>query len=148
MLSVFFGWLLSLLAVLLVIIVLLQRGRGGGLAGALGGGGGQSAFGTKAGDVFTKITVTLAAVWIVLCIVALKMLSPSTSSKFSGGSESEQRAPAKPGEVIPAGKTTGTPATSGSATASKSSAPAGTSGAAVPAAPASKTAAPAAPATK
>ena len=36
----------------LIALVLIQRGRGGGLAGAFGGAGGQSAFGTKAGDVF------------------------------------------------------------------------------------------------
>ena len=41
---------------------MLQRGKGGGLAGALGGMGGQSAFGTKAGDLFTKITVGVASV--------------------------------------------------------------------------------------
>lgn len=51
---------------ILMLIILLQRGRGGGLAGALGGMGGQSAFGTKAGDVFTKITVVVAVIWVVL----------------------------------------------------------------------------------
>lgn len=58
--------LLSLTGLLLIFIVLLQRGRGGGLAGAFGGAGGQSAFGTRAGDVFTKITVVLAVIWVVL----------------------------------------------------------------------------------
>jgi preprotein translocase subunit SecG len=58
--------LLSLTGLLLIFIVLLQRGRGGGLAGAFGGAGGQSAFGTRAGDVFTKITVILAVIWVVL----------------------------------------------------------------------------------
>ncbi len=58
--------LLALAGVFLMIVILLQRGRGGGLAGAFGGMGGQSAFGTKAGDVFTKITVIVALVWVVL----------------------------------------------------------------------------------
>ncbi len=31
------------------------------MAGAFGGMGGQSAFGTKAGDLFTKITIGVAA---------------------------------------------------------------------------------------
>ncbi len=57
---------LLLTGILLMFIVLLQRGRGGGLAGAFGGAGGQSAFGTKAGDVFTKITVVIAVIWVVL----------------------------------------------------------------------------------
>ncbi|TWT52235.1 preprotein translocase subunit SecG [Thalassoglobus neptunius] len=58
--------LLLLTGIFLMIIILLQRGRGGGLAGAFGGMGGQSAFGTKAGDVFTWITVVTAAVWVLL----------------------------------------------------------------------------------
>lgn len=58
--------LLMLISMLLILVVLLQRGRGGGLAGAFGGLGGQSAFGTKAGDVFTKITIGLVTVWVLL----------------------------------------------------------------------------------
>jgi preprotein translocase subunit SecG len=58
--------LLFFVSILMMFIVLLQRGRGGGLAGALGGMGGQSVLGTKAGDVFTKITVTLAVIWVLL----------------------------------------------------------------------------------
>lgn len=62
--------LLMLVGILLIIVVLLQRGRGGGLAGALGGMGGQSAFGTKAGDVFTRITIVIAMIWVVLAGVS------------------------------------------------------------------------------
>lgn len=58
--------LLLVLGIFLMIIVLLQRGRGGGLAGAFGGMGGQSAFGSKAGDVFTKITIVVAVLWVVV----------------------------------------------------------------------------------
>ena len=47
----------------LILVILVQRGRGGGLTGALGGMGGQSAFGTKAGDLFTKITIVVALMW-------------------------------------------------------------------------------------
>ena len=60
--------LLWILSFFLIILVLIQRGRGGGLTGALGGMGGQSAFGTKAGDLFTRITVFVASAWILLCI--------------------------------------------------------------------------------
>ena len=62
--------LLMLVGLLLIVVVLLQRGRGGGLAGALGGMGGQSAFGTKAGDVFTRITIVIAVIWVVLAGVS------------------------------------------------------------------------------
>jgi preprotein translocase subunit SecG len=56
-------------ALLLIFVILLQRGRGGGLAGAFGGAGGQSAFGTKAGDVFTRITIGIAVVWVTLAVL-------------------------------------------------------------------------------
>ncbi len=73
--SFFLGFLLCVAAIFLILLVLVQRGRGGGLAGALGGMGGSSAFGAKAGDVFTRITIVTAAVWIVLCVASVKMLS-------------------------------------------------------------------------
>jgi preprotein translocase subunit SecG len=66
-------FLLSLLlfvGIFLMLVILIQRGRGGGLAGAFGGLGGQSAFGTKAGDVFTVITIVTAVLWVVLACVA------------------------------------------------------------------------------
>src|SRR5512140_878494 len=69
-----FAILLFVTAVFLVVLVLIQRGKGGGLAGALGGMGGQSAFGTKAGDLFTKITIGVASFWIVLCLITVKVL--------------------------------------------------------------------------
>lgn len=73
------GVLLSLIAIFLILLILVQRGRGGGLAGALGGMGGSSAFGAKAGDVFTRITTVAAFIWIVLCIIAAKWGASSDS---------------------------------------------------------------------
>ncbi|TWT47758.1 preprotein translocase subunit SecG [Botrimarina hoheduenensis] len=61
--------ILSAMAVFMILLVLVQRGRGGGLAGALGGPGGSSAFGAKAGDTFTRITVWAAAIWIITCVL-------------------------------------------------------------------------------
>src|SRR2546423_14332919 len=66
-----FAIILSFLAIFLILLVLVQRGRGGGLAGALGGMGGSSAFGAKAGDIFTRITIVTASVWIAICLIAL-----------------------------------------------------------------------------
>lgn len=67
--SAFFALVLIFLAIFLILLVLVQRGRGGGLAGALGGMGGSSAFGAKAGDVFTRITIITASIWIVISII-------------------------------------------------------------------------------
>ena len=66
-------FMISLLgtAIFLILLVLVQRGKGGGLAGAFGGLGGQSAFGTKAGDLFTRVTIGVATAWILLCMGAV-----------------------------------------------------------------------------
>jgi preprotein translocase subunit SecG len=78
--------LMFLVAVFLILLVLIQRGRGGGLAGAFGGMGGQSAFGTKAGDLFTRITIVAAAVWILLCVLGVKYYNTNdTFSSTLGG---------------------------------------------------------------
>jgi preprotein translocase subunit SecG len=72
-------FLLIITGLFLILIVLIQRGRGGGLAGAFGGAGGQSAFGTKAGDLFTRVTIGVAAFWIILCAISVKILGTSDS---------------------------------------------------------------------
>jgi preprotein translocase subunit SecG len=63
-----------LLALILIFLVLIQRGKGGGLAGAFGGAGGSSAFGSRAGDMFTKITIGFAAAWIVLIMIHVRVV--------------------------------------------------------------------------
>ena len=75
----FLGFMLVATSIFLILLVLIQRGRGGGLAGALGGMGGQSAFGTKAGDLFTKITIGVATFWILLCILSINVLGTQQS---------------------------------------------------------------------
>ncbi|GAB5402539.1 MAG: hypothetical protein Aurels2KO_07700 [Aureliella sp.] len=81
----FFGIVIFVLSIFLVLLVLVQRGRGGGLTGALGGPGGQSAFGTKAGDLFTRITVVVAAVWIFSCAAAVYFLKGEGLTGLTGG---------------------------------------------------------------
>lgn len=77
------GWVPPILAVLLlllglflILLVLIQRGKGGGLAGAFGGAGGSSAFGSRAGDTFTRITIYVAAGWILLIMILIKTTQP------------------------------------------------------------------------
>ena len=74
--SFLLGTALLLVTLFLILLILVQRGKGGGLAGALGGMGGESALGTRAGDVFTKITVGTALVWILLCMLTYKIYEP------------------------------------------------------------------------
>jgi preprotein translocase subunit SecG len=111
---------LSLICIFLTLLILVQRGRGGGLTGALGGMGGQSAFGTKAGDVFTRVTIVVAAVWIFLSMAAVKVLTQQAST---GGLRPGQRA----GAPLNAGKNgaTGIEAPEGTKADEAEKAPAG-----------------------
>ena len=161
------GFLLVFSSLFLIALVLIQRGRGGGLAGAFGGMGGQSAFGTKAGDVFTRITVITAACWILMCILAINLLgrrdslfSPSlggtagqavpaqTTVPPAGQPAAPQTPPA--GGDAPAGETKADPAASAPAekAESKTEAAPASSEAKPDAAPASQDSPPAAPAAK
>ena len=74
--------LLSVGSVFIILLVLIQRGRGGGLAGALGGMGGYSAFGTRAGDIFTRITIVAAAIWLLAAMALTKITSRSSRSPY------------------------------------------------------------------
>ncbi len=76
-----FGALIFISSLLLILLVLVQRGKGGGLTGALGGMGGQSAFGSRAGDAFTKITVVLAVFWITLNMLTIALFNPPPRPK-------------------------------------------------------------------
>ena len=78
--------LLVVVSLFLILLVLIQRGKGGGLAGAFGGVGGSSAFGSRAGDVFTRVTIILAAIWILLIMVHVKVVQHSKSSALEDSS--------------------------------------------------------------
>lgn len=97
---------LSVVACLMIVLILIQRGKGGGLAGAFGGMGGQSAFGTKAGDMFTRITMWSAFFWIVMCALTVRYMgSGNESTKFGGGQETnvpaDQQQPAGQRPIVP-----------------------------------------------
>jgi preprotein translocase subunit SecG len=132
-----FATVLLLLAVFLILIVLVQRGRGGGLAGALGGVGGSSAFGAKAGDMFTRITIVTAAIWIVVCVGAVYWANRRTD-RLGGGSLVEPPPASSPSEGMPAGApgtlpATSTPPSGANTPATSSSTP--TTGTSAPATP-------------
>ena len=108
-----FGSLLFVLSFLIIAIILLQRGRGGGLTGALGGLGGQSAFGVKAGDIFTRITAVLVLLWIFFSALAARWYkedsldiqadtSATTSMSTGVGMGGTTELPAIPPVVSPA----------------------------------------------
>jgi len=102
--AAWFDWLppvlnviLLLLGLFLILLVLIQRGKGGGLAGAFGGVGGSSAFGSRAGDVFTKITIGVAAAWIVLTMIQVRVVRYASNVNYPSDT-TEMTQPLTPSE--------------------------------------------------
>ncbi len=114
-------------SLLLIGLVLLQKNRGSGLSGAFGGVGGHSAFGTKTGDFLTWVTVSLAAVFLLLNVAGvhtfrIKPTAPQTTPLFQSPIELEpdvstEAPPADagrtPGGAPPAAPQTPAPAPAG-----------------------------------
>jgi preprotein translocase subunit SecG len=75
--STILNLLVILTSIFLIFLVLIQRGKGGGLAGAFGGSGGSSAFGSRAGDLFTRITIIAALVWVLLIMAEVWVIQNS-----------------------------------------------------------------------
>ena len=119
--------LLILTSLFMICLVLIQRGKGGGLAGAFGGMGGSSAFGTKAGDVFTRVTMITALIWIVMSMMLVVLYNRENTSAWDGDSP---RSAAGKARVVP--PTTGT-----GKTKTPASSPSAPKAATSPAAPAS-----------
>jgi preprotein translocase subunit SecG len=71
------NFLVILCSIFLIFLVLIQRGKGGGLAGAFGGAGGSSAFGSRAGDLFTRITIVSALIWVLLIMAEVYVIQKS-----------------------------------------------------------------------
>ena len=80
----FLNVLMLILGVFLILLVLIQRGKGGGLAGAFGGVGGSSAFGSRAGDLFTRITIGVAAVWLCLIMFTVYVMQEGAKGGKQG----------------------------------------------------------------
>jgi preprotein translocase subunit SecG len=87
-------WLLNLanflLGLFLIMLILIQRGKGGGLAGAFGGAGGSSPFGSRAGDAFTRYTITLATLWLWLVMLQVKAIESRSDAANSTTAASEE----------------------------------------------------------
>jgi len=83
--------ILLLLGIFLILLVLIQRGKGGGLVGALGGMGGSSPFGSRAGDQFTRITIYVALVWLVLIMIQVRIVdSAAREARFGAVAQGQE----------------------------------------------------------
>lgn len=100
-----------IICLLLILIILVQDPRGGGLAGIFGGAGGASAFGTKAGDIFTKITVALGVAFFIIVIVLGKVETPRSVMRgvTSPPAGTSQEAPLGPVEKASSEETSQSP---------------------------------------
>lgn len=142
---------LIIVSLFLILVVLMQRANSdGGLGTAFGGGITESAFGTEAGNVMTKITkYTFIVFFVVGFILYLAILAQHTKkvkaaeSLFDAEAAAEAKKPVAtqtaqaPAQNQPAAKTTATPAPA--APAAKAPAPAPVTPApAAPAAPSGK----------
>lgn len=100
-----------LIAIVLVICVLVQSGKGGGLGAGFGGGGANTLFGSSGGgNFFTKLTMCLAAGFMVtsLGLTVIKSRELKTSIFDQGGPATS--APAESGAAPVTVPPTGSPA--------------------------------------
>ncbi len=72
------NFVLLLIGLFMILLVLIQRGKGGGLIGALGGTGGSSPFGS-AGDQFTRLTIYVACIWLLLTMIQVHAIQATAA---------------------------------------------------------------------
>ena len=87
-----------LAAFLLVVVILAQKSKDQGLGMAFGSGMGESLFGSRAGNVLTRMTITLATVFMLTTIVlgVLFARGKGGSGSVMDRAASQPMAPAAP----------------------------------------------------
>ena len=128
-----------LASVLLVGVILLQKSKDEGLGLAFGAGVGETLFGSRAGNVLTKITVGLAAVFLANTLLIGYLMSGnvthrSVTDRLPFENAAPPPAPA-PSPESPAAGTESAPETTPTASPAQPAAPSPTPAAPVPAAP-------------
>ena len=95
-------------AFLLVVVILAQKSKDQGLGMAFGSGMGESLFGSRAGNVLTRMTITLAAVFMLTTIVlgVLFARGKSSSGSVMDRAASQPVAPAAPAAPMAAPQAT------------------------------------------
>ncbi len=103
--------LVILSSIFMICLILIQRGKGGGLAGAFGGMGGSSAFGTKAGDVFTRVTMVTAVIWMLMLMILVVLYNRGGDSAWGDSApvQVSKEVPPTPGGGGGRSKTATTP---------------------------------------
>ena len=89
-----------LAAFLLVVVILAQKSKDQGLGMAFGSGMGESLFGSRAGNVLTRMTITLAAIFMLTTIVLGILFARGATSTGSVMDKASPEVPVAP--VAPA----------------------------------------------
>ncbi len=84
----------ALVSFLLIGIILLQKSKGEGLGLAFGAGVGEQLFGSRAGNILTKATVTLAVIFVINTSVLAVMFTGKQQAKSVMGDLSAPKPPA------------------------------------------------------
>lgn len=103
-------------SILLIGVILLQKSKDEGLGLAFGAGVGETLFGSRAGNVLSKITIGLAVVFLVntLLIGVLLRSGSNTSGSVTDSLPAEQSMPApsadaEQGAMMPEGSVPAAP---------------------------------------
>ena len=83
-------------AFLLIVVILAQKSKDQGLGMAFGGGMGESLFGSRAGNVLTRMTVTLAVVFMVTTMLLGILFARSSAGTGSVMDRADLEVPAMP----------------------------------------------------
>ena len=86
----------------LIILILIQKSKSEGLGLAFGSGMGETLFGSRAGNILTKLTVTFAVVFLVNTLVLSQMYSGRRGRSLMGRAIGTQRPAAAPVRQAPA----------------------------------------------
>lgn len=85
-----------LAAFLLIVVILAQKSKDQGLGMAFGGGVGESLFGSRAGNVLTRMTVGLAVTFMVTTMLLGILFSRGTTAGGSVMDKADSAAPLAP----------------------------------------------------
>lgn len=83
-------------AFLLVVVILAQKSKDQGLGMAFGSGMGESLFGSRAGNVLTRMTVTLSVVFMITTIFLGILFARGTGGTGSVMDKADSQAPLAP----------------------------------------------------
>ena len=87
----------TIISILLIVVVLMQASQGGGLSGTFGGQAASSVLGGQgAGNVLSKITTWLAALFLSLAVLISMLSGPEDSNASSIVKKAADERPAIP----------------------------------------------------